>query len=296
MSSSVEDVKIKFDGQTHQISANTLINSLLHFTNIVQEVNREIASGSRVEVKVNALPEGSFLCHISVQSVLDVVELIFTKENLAVAKEIIDVVKNIYELSKFLKGKKPKSVEATPDKTVVTNNNGDTIIINNPVYNIYTNNRIVREAIAQEFETLENDVNVTGFELLDVNDVPLVQIDKSLFSEIASLAEDAIAKEDRILSRIGLLNIVRLSFERNMKWEFYFDGNKIAAKLTDEEFVKLIDAGESFAKGDALEAELEIRQEFDGSVNAFVNKSYKINRIIRHIPRPRQQNLNFPKG
>jgi len=84
------------------------------------------------------------------------------------------------------------------------------------------------------------------------------------------------------------------TFNRNQKWEFYFEGNKISAKITDDtEFLKRIDSGEQFAKGDSLEVEIEIRQEFDKSVNTFVNKSYKINRVIRHIPRPPQSRLEL---
>ena len=90
-----------------------------------------------------------------------------------------------------------------------------------------------------------------------------------------------------------MLNIVRLSFDKSQKWEFYYDGNKITAKINDVDFLLKIDSGETFAKGDSLEVELEILQEFDQTVNTYVNKSYKINRIIRHIPRPPQGKLDF---
>src|SRR5687768_14508142 len=125
---SMEDIKIKFDGETHQIEANTLINSLIHFTSIVQEINKDLDTGQRVEVKINALPEGSFLLDISVKSIMDIAEHIFTKENLVVAKEIVEVVKQMFALSKFLRGKNPKEIISTGTNTSVTNENGDTFI------------------------------------------------------------------------------------------------------------------------------------------------------------------------
>lgn len=60
----MEAMKIKFGG-ANEIDANTLINSLLHFTNIVHETHKEIAKSfgvqKKVEVKIKATHEGSFL-------------------------------------------------------------------------------------------------------------------------------------------------------------------------------------------------------------------------------------------
>ncbi|MBK6626115.1 MAG: transposase [Flavobacteriales bacterium] len=58
------DFKIKFDGQQHQVDANVLISSLIHTTAVVQEVNRSLNSGKKIEIKVKALEPGSFLVHI----------------------------------------------------------------------------------------------------------------------------------------------------------------------------------------------------------------------------------------
>ena len=50
----MEDMVIKFDGDNHQIEANTLINSLIHFTNIVHEVNKELGNAERVAINIKA--------------------------------------------------------------------------------------------------------------------------------------------------------------------------------------------------------------------------------------------------
>lgn len=292
---SMEDIKIKFDGDTHQIEANTLINSLFHFTNIVQEVNKVLDTGQRIEVKVNALPEGSFLLHITVQSIMDAAEHIFTKENLVVAKEIISGVKDVFSLYKFLKGRKPEKIVADATSTTVTNYNGDTVVFNNPTLIIYQGNRTIREAISQEFATLHADTKVTGFELLDENDRQLLEVDRSEFQEMANSNEEPIEPDERILPKEGMLSIYTLSFDPNIKWTFYYEGNKITAKISDD-FILRIDQGEKFAKGDSLRAEFEIKQQFDIGVNDYINKSYRITSIIEHIPRSEQQKLDFEKG
>jgi hypothetical protein len=290
----MQDIKIKFDGQTHQIEANTLINSLIHFTTIVQEVNKDLSTGGRVDVKVNALPEGSFLCHITVESIIDAAQMVFNKENIIMAAQIIGAVKGIYEIGKFLKGKKPEQVKTTETSTTIINHEGDSITINNPTINIYTNNRTVREALAEEFETLDNDPNVTGFELLDKEDKPLVRIEKQEFYAIANSDDLNEVFAEKTVTKKAMLNIVKLSFE-NMKWDFYFEGNKIHARIADLEFITRIENGERFAKGDLLEVELEINQVFEKTVDTFINKGYSITKVINHIPRPEQQRLQFPK-
>ena len=127
------------------------------------------------------------------------------------------------------------------------------------------------------------------------NDLSIVEIPKEEFSSISNLIDFEIQSDERIVNKIGILSITSLSFEINIKWVFYYEGNKFAAKINDDEFVRLIDSGEKFAKGDALEAEFEIKQEFYEPANTYVNKSYKIIKIIRHIPRPEQGRLDFKK-
>lgn len=292
----MDDFKIKFDGNMHQIDANTLINSLLHLTNITQEVNRELATDRKIEIKVNAIKEGSFLVHIVLEtSLIEAVGNLFNKENLVIAESIVGVVGGLYGLAKFLKGKESKLLESNDNSVKIENVKGDVTYIDNRVFKIYQNNKTVRESISQEFETLNNDENVTGFELLGKDDVPIVQIPREDFSEISNVEDNTILPDERLVVKEGKLFIFSLSFDINAKWSFYYEGNKFTAKINDDEFVKLIDSGEKFAKGDTLDAEFEIRQEYYEPANTYVNKSYKILRIIKHNPRNEQVKLDFPK-
>ncbi len=90
-------------------------------------------------------------------------------------------------------------------------------------------------------------------------------------------------KDESVLREAAALNIIKPSFDESLKREFYFKGNKISAKMNDLDFYKIIDQGESFAKNDMLEVELQINQKRDESGNTFVNKSYQVNKIVRHI-------------
>jgi hypothetical protein len=285
--------KLKFDGQLHQIDANVLINSLIHTTSIIQEVNRYLDTGKKIEIKVKALEKGSFLVHLELlETALDSIKSLFTKENAELAATIVTVLVGLIEVKKFLKGRKPKSIETREEKTKIINEKGDVLIIENATFNIYENSPIVKDALSQNFDAINNDPSITGFEITDKSEKPVIRIEREEFSDLALKSEE-ISNDERIIKEAATLNIVRLSFEESLKWEFYYKGNKVSAKIKDPNFYELINKGESFAKGDILEVELQINQKWDESVNTFVNKSYQINKIIRHILRNEQQKFKF---
>ena len=290
---SENDFKIKFDGQQSQVDANVLISSLIHTTTIIQEINKELNSGKKIEIKVKALEKGSFLVHLElIETALESLKNLLTKENIEFAAAIITTLVGIIELKKFLKGRKAKRIERKGDKTEIENNDGNILIVDNATFNIYENNPTVKDAVSQNFEVLNEDPSVSGFEITDKNEKTIVRVDKSEFPEMALKSED-INKDERQSTQAAILNIVRLSFEDNLKWDFYYKGNKISAKIADPNFYELIDRGEAFAKGDTLEVDLQINQKFDESVNTFINKSYQVNKIIRHLSRNEQQKINF---
>lgn len=285
--------KIKFDGQQHQVDANVLISSLIHTTTIVQEVNSYLNSGKKIDINVKALEQGSFLCHIElVETTLDTLKNLLTKENIEVGAAIIGSFVGLIELKKFLKGKKAKEVKHQGDKTKITNNQGDVLIIENATFNIYEHSPVVKDALTQNFDVLNNDPAITGFEITDKHEKPLVRVDKSEFIDMAQKSEEVEDGERRIVEA-ATVNIVRVSFEENLKWDFYYRGIKICAKIADPNFYELIDKGEAFAKGDILEIELQISQKFDEAVNTYVTKSYQVNKIVRHLSRNEQQKINF---
>ncbi len=287
------DFKIKFDGEKHQIDANLLVNNLIHTTSIIQEINRNLDSGKKIDIQIKALEKGSFLIHIDlIESTFDSLKNLLTTENIELAGSVIGTFVGLIELKKFLKGKDAKSEEKSGNKLKITNESGQVIYVENFVQNIYNNNTIVNDALSQSFETLENDNSITGYEITDRNNNTLVRVDRNEFEYISVKSEELLEGEKNI-TVAARLNIVRISFDDKLKSDFYFKGNKISAKINDIEFYKRVDKGESFAKGDVLEVELEVKQIFESSVNTFINKSYKIRRIINHEKREEQAKLDF---
>lgn len=287
------DFKIKFDGQQHQVDAQILISSLIHTTTVIQELNKHYHTGKKIEIKVKALEKGSFLVHIELlETALETLKTLLTKDNLLFASGIISGLVGLIEIKKHLKGKKAKEIKKEGNTTIIINEHNTILNISSDIYNIYETNVTINDALSQNFDVLDNDPAITAFEITDKKEKPYIRVEKSDFKDM-TLKSEQIDENRKHIVEMTRLNIVRVSFEENLKWDFYYRGNKISARINDPNFYELIDKGEAFAKGEILEVELQINQVFEESVNTFINKSYQINRIINHYKRDEQKKIDF---
>jgi hypothetical protein len=169
--------KIKYDGQLHQVDANTLINSLLHITAIMQEINdelnRELGIDKKLEIKINAFSDGSFLVDLQLVSGLLKGMGKLLSGGVDSCKTILDILIALFTLKKFLKGKKPDRVEEKGNDVKIYIDNR-TIVVNKRVNKLYGNNNTINEATTKNFETLDNDPCIEGLEILDENEKELL--------------------------------------------------------------------------------------------------------------------------
>lgn len=266
---------------------------MIHTTTVIQELNKHFNTGKKIEIKVKALEKGSFLVHIELlETTLETLINLLTKENFLFASGIIGGIVGLIEIKKHLKGKKPKQIKKEGNTTIIINENNTILNISSEIYNIYETNITINDALSQNFDVLDNDSAITAFEITDKDEKPYIRVDRSDFKNM-SLKSEEIEETTKKIIDITRLNLVRISFEENLKWDFYFRGNKISAKINDPKFYELIDKGESFAKGDTLEVELQINQIYEESVNTYINKFYQINRIINHYKRNEQKKIDF---
>jgi hypothetical protein len=282
-----DDFRIKFDGKTNQIDANTFVNYLLHFNTLVQEVNRELAPERKIRVKINALEPGSFDVAIELQSyLLKALSLLSNEKNVSYLNNIMGIISGLIALKLFLKGDaKPTTVVQSADgKVTVTSPDGNTLIISAPIYNIYNTNTTVNQAIAKQFETLEQDPSVEGLELSTGDKTPLVSIPREAFPVLAQEhPQDEAGLRHEM--RHTLLSIVKLSFDPKLKSDFIYMNIRISAYIKDKTFYESVDKGKAFSKGDKLEVNLRVNLAHDISIQEDIIKTYEIIDVIRHIPR-----------
>ena len=173
-------MQIKFEGQSNQIDANTLISVLLHYQTVITEANRELSGGLKtIELKVNAIEKGSFIIDVSL---VEGIKQIFSSDTVGYLANLCGVVTGIFTAYKLLKGKPAKTEE---EKTAITikksHGNEVNVSYGQTIINVY-NQPLVREAISKSIETADADVNVEGL-IVDSGSDELVKFSKKEFKD-----------------------------------------------------------------------------------------------------------------
>lgn len=281
-----QSLQIKFDGGTHQIDANTLINTLIHYNAIISEINRVHGNGEKkINLVVNALKEGSFVIDVSL--VESVIKSIFSSKSISYVAELVTILGAVFGAYQFLKGKPAKTEEQKESIKIA-----DNIELNTTIVNIY-NTQVVREAISKSFETVTKDANVEGVSILRQDD----KIFSAQRSEFEELIYNDFAKEDEIPEEIqeidddAVLVIKSLSFQSGASWSFYYRGFPISIHMKNSELLKSIDKGARFGKGDALKVKLCITKRYVKEYKAYENKSFRIVEFYEHIQCATDQSL-----
>lgn len=281
-------MKIKFEGQTHQIDANTLINILIHYQSVITEANKELSGGAKaIELKVNAFEKGSFVVDVSV--VESLIKQVFSGDAVEYLANLGAVVGGVFAAYKMLKGKPAKSEEDKEAITVNINNNN--IVVNQTIINVY-NQPLVRESVSKSIETADSDANVDGL-VVDSDGKNPVVFEKEYFKDYIYNDFDL---ENAIPTEISeeteaQLTIIGLNFKPGSRWRFIYNGFKIQMVVKDDALMGKIDGGERFGKGDSIKVKMKITKRYNPTYNAYENKSYRIIEFLDHILAPKQKNM-----
>lgn len=287
---------LRFGGEENDINATTYGLILINAVALLEEANKELQTGAYLEIKVKCERKGSYLVDLGIQSaaIVATVAPLITIENIetvkSVASKVISTATSALDLWKKLKGEKPKEVIEKGNTYVFVTGDNNKLEVDSSVKQLVFDNKRGQEAIANTFTALSIDRNVQDFTVLDEKKETLFLAEKKDFPELSKKVEMA-QPEKQTLSETTHLYITRQSFDPKKKSDFLYKGFQITAWITDKEFWKTVDNGESFAKGDILFAELQTEQEFNKAINTYENKGYVVNKVIQHIPRQQQPKL-----
>lgn len=273
---------ITFEGESHQIDANTLVSVLSHYNSIIALANQEYGNGNRnVHLSVNALEKGSFNILLSLGEGL---KTIFSSDSIKYLTELAGLIAALFKTYKIFKGRPVKTEEDKKKVEGLGNTNVTTII------NIY-NQPIVREAVSKSFERANEDSNVSGLKI-QADDKEPISFPKEEFPELIYKEFD---KEDIPEEKAEFvdtyLSITALSFNSGGNWKFLYQGFQISMSVKDDALMKAIDNGMRFGKGDTLRVRLKINKRYDTQLCGWVNISYRIEEFYEHIPAPQQGEL-----
>lgn len=270
------ELTIRYEGQVHQLDVDTLLVSLLNFSEMTRLIAESIDPDATIKIYISAPEKGSF------KIVLD-----FLREQdpglfiaaVQLVPQLLQCALNFLQLKRLLKGEKPDRVE--PKGGFVTIIKGDAqITIAENVYNIYRSNQPVNEALSKMFDGLTDNPEVEGLELV----APKIGSFRVSSTEFAGMARKNSLLEEQEVSEVKervVLTVLAVVFQSNRKWEFIYEGNKISASIEDQGFLDSVEKRRiRFGKGDRLVVNLEILKVYDESTKCYLNKSYKIVKVL----------------
>lgn len=288
------EFKIRFGGQNHIIDVNTLVNSLIHATNIINDINDSLNVGLKINIKVNAFERGSFIVSIEVVAeLMDKIRNLFMGDDAIKVATLLSGFGGFVALYQFLKGGKPKNIEKGEEESIIYNEKGDLLKANNIVINYYLKSENSKESLSKMFETLDDDACVETFEILNKDESPVITIDQNEFSDLSTY--ESSDEGDKIEYLDAELVLEGVTFNKKNKWRFFYNGNKITAFVKDPEFLNKVDNGLRFGIRDRFEVVLEIKKRFNPKYQVFVNHEYTVIRVKNHIQNGEtsQTKLNF---
>ena len=255
--------------------------TLLAIGTLFNETNAELNDDSvKINVHITATSASSFNIDLSVvQSVLEKVSGLFTTSDgqltTAAMMAILFGWTGLSGLIKRIGGRKVEKVERLPSGKfkMTLSEDGASIEIDEQVMRLFKNKRI-REAMAQ----MVNPVAKDGIEKLRVAS-PNADVDESITKEdVNSFRRIQLPEQQIRTDRIDVdLEVVSPTFKDNNKWRLSDGDTTYSATIEDKVFLKRIDEGERFSKGDRLRGHMSVTTGPDGKL------SYAITSVTEHI-------------
>jgi hypothetical protein len=283
---------IHFGSEFRRINAYTLASTLVGLADAAKLANAQINPGYEIEVVVEALGQGSF--RTKIRAIYRGAGNLFSQQNLkAIVLSVIAAF--VYERT------------LAPDQDVVVNvsdaevviEQGDTrIVVPREVHEAKRDVEEVpefRQKVGQAIQAAEDDPDVADIGIApDEDEDPPLKIPRNRF---ALISQPLPGNEDRTreVEETTVVRIVRAILQRSRRrWEFVWNGMTISAPVLDNQFYDDFFAHRiTIAPGDALEVRLRLRQRLNPEIGFYLNESYEVVEVRRHIPRAEQDNLEI---
>lgn len=297
----VNEFNITFNGEVEHIDVRTLTSALNNMDTLVQEINVQLNTNKHIELNVRPFKEGSFdifFALLADPQVQGQVMNMFSAENVAIIKNIIKTFTELLDLKKLLKGNEPKEVRNVEgDLYEIHNNEGDVKVVSGDSKDMYFKDVTINHTINQTFNIIRKEPKVEGMTVKDNEGTELFNVLKdemaAMEAENVMLEKEVEEKRTKVMEK-AFLRAFKPALERDVKWDFFYQGNRIPVKMGDRDFLKSVWNREvPFYSGDVFEVDMEITQKKVPIANAWLNESYHILKVHRKVPPEEQAKLDF---
>ena len=294
------EFKIVYDGEAlkdHKMDVRDLAPALIAIGDLFEESNR-IINGNRINlsVEVVALEAGSFGIKFGFnQSFTSQAISFLTGEKVAsilALKELIGggktvgtfTVYGLYHLIRWLKGKKPTSIDDLKNGYIKIIFNSQTYIFPSRVLELYQEISI-RKAVEESLKPLLKE-GINEFQMYSNNHLA----EKIVSSEVRYF-ETPILEDEKILENEheAAYSIVSLAFKEDNKWRLHDGSSTISVGIRDDTFLKKVEQNQiSFSKGDILICKVRTTQ---WQTNSGLRTEYELLEVTEHKKAGRQLSI-----
>ena len=243
-----------------------------------------------VALNIKATKDGSFLVQLAIHSpdTWDQIIHFFSSDPIAALLNVRDLViggtGGLFWLIRRLHGRRiAKEDPLDPGNVRLTLDDGTTIEVPTEALKLYRNVHIRRKArevvepvtkdgiesvefvVENEITVSIEEADVEAFDVPEIEDVPLGDHEVEMVVEISSVA-----------------------FVEKNKWRLSTGENSFAAALEDADFLRRVNGGEAFRKGDMLRCRMRIEQSRHGES---LHTEHRVVEVLEHIPREVQMRL-----
>jgi len=267
---------LTYEGNIEQLDVYTLSSSLLSFSYALQELNKEFNPSTPLNIYIKGTKQGSFIVDLNL--ILDTaqkIKALFGDSPVPPGYIVVGLL-TILLIKISLKGEKPKEIKEENGKVIIINGNNNRIILDSSLYRVITQNSKIDKHIKDLADVLEENTEITGLriktsekeEFISKEDLPYLRKPNPLLER----------KERKVFYENQIIVPIKIVFKPNRKWEFFWNGEKISALITDKDFFrKLTDF--KFTAETKMIVDLEIIQVYDPETELWINEDYFITKV-----------------